>query len=367
MHPHLPPPPPPTLLTDKNDLLLWSQLKDAGLPPKMYQCVHDNLVLNNVGVDCIHYLFDDYECRAFIAFEYPDDVLYAYDRLIPTAFKADLWRYCVLYKYGGAYMDIKLGFIGGGGGGGGGGGVSLRTIVERWLGSGGGVRNGGGLFVLERDEVGLWPTGRFGLHNAFIITKPKNPILLECIYRIVSASKIGVGGGEVTDAYDVGWMTRPLFITGPGLLGDVWRWWRSGVDGAAVADSYATMVHYFRLFFEGDGCIGYFVDGDGDGDGDRDGDGEYIKLLKVYEDYQEEYHHMMTHTNCVPHYTLLWSNGLVWRGGPPGVPPPNGGATLDRPKGASPGVPPPNGGATLDRPTGGSAGGTAPQRRSYAR
>ena len=64
------------------------------------------------------------------------------------------------------------------------------------------------------------------------------------------------------------------------------------------------------------------MDGDGDGEGDRDGDGEYIKLLKVYEDYQEEYHDMMTHTNCVPHYTLLWSNGLVWRGG---VPPPNGG------------------------------------------
>ena len=303
---------PPTSLTDKNELLLWSELKNAGLPPKMYQCVHGNLVLNNVGIDCIHYLFDDDECRAFIAREYPDDVLSAYDRLIPTAFKADLWRYCVLYKYGGVYLDIKLGFLGGGGGGGGG--VSLRAIVERWL-TGAGA--GDGLFVLERDAVGLWPAGRFGVHNAFIITKPKNPILLECIYRIVSASRIGDGNGGGTDAYGVGWMTRPLFVTGPGLLGDVWRWWRwrwrwrssSGVDGAMGADSYATMAPYFRLFFEGDGRIGYFMDGDGDGDG------EYIQLLKVYEDYQEEYHHMMRHTNCIPHYTILWSRGLVWRGG----------------------------------------------------
>ena len=40
---------------------------------------------------------------------------------------------------------------------------------------------------------------------------------------------------------------------------------------------------------------------------------KYIKLLKVYDGYQEEYHHMMRHVNCVPHYTVLWSRGLVWR------------------------------------------------------
>jgi hypothetical protein len=291
----------PSTATDENNDI-WSGLKNAGLPPKMYECVRGNLVLNNVGVDCIHYLFDDHECRAFIAREYPDDVLYAYDQLIPTAFKADLWRYCVLYKYGGVYLDIKLRFLfpyecSGDN-------VSLRAIVERWRG-GGGDGGGDGLFVLERDAVGLWPSGRFGIHNAFIITKPKNPILLECIYRIVSASKIG-GGWGVTDVNVVGWMTRPLFVTGPGLLGDVWRKILS-ID----ADSYATMAPYFRLFFEGDGRIGYF---NGDGDGDGDGDGEYIQLLKVYEDYQEEYHHMMSRMNCVPHYTVLWGRGLVWRG-----------------------------------------------------
>ena len=30
----------------------------------------------------------------------------AYNSLIPTAYKADLWRYCVLYKYGGIYGDL---------------------------------------------------------------------------------------------------------------------------------------------------------------------------------------------------------------------------------------------------------------------
>ena len=299
----------------------WHDLNSAGLPPKMYDCVHHNLSMNHVGFDCIHYLFNDDECRAFIAREYPSDVLDAYDNLIPTAFKADLWRYCVLYMYGGVYLDIKLLFCGGGG-------VSLRSIVERWMsvcdGGGGGGGCGGGLFVLERDAVGLWSPGRFGIHNAFIITKPKNPILLECIFRIVSASKVrGVGGGGgwggwgVTGAYDVGWMTRPLFVTGPGLLGDVWRWWHSRqCSGGDVPDSYATMAPYFRFFFEGDGRIGYLM-----------GVGRYVQLLKVYDGYHDEYNHIAVHR--VPHYTVLWSRGVVWGGGPPGVPP---------------GVPPPNDG-----------------------
>ena len=289
----------------------WHDLKSAGLPPKMYDCVRDNLLMNRVGVDCIHYLFNDDECRAFIAREYPSDVLDAYDNLIPTAFKADLWRYCVLYMYGGVYLDIKLQFCGGGGGGGGG--VLLRSIVERWTSGGGGGGDGGdggGLFVLERDAVGLWSPGRFGIHNAFIITKPKNPILLECIFRIVSASKSG--GWGVTGAYDVGWMTRPLFVTGPGLLGDVWRWWhsRQTSGGGDVPDSYATMAPYFRFFFEGDGRIGYLMDG-----------GRYVQLLKVYDGYHDEYNHIAVHR--VPHYTVLWSRGVVWRG----VRPPTAGAS----------------------------------------
>ena len=90
---------------------LWCYLKNAGLPPKMYECVRNNLILNQVGEDCIHYLFNDSDCRAFILKEYPPDVLIAYDRLIPTAFKADLWRYCVLYKYGGVYLDVKYGGV----------------------------------------------------------------------------------------------------------------------------------------------------------------------------------------------------------------------------------------------------------------
>ena len=238
----------------------------------------------------------------------------------------------MLYKYGGVYLDVKLG-----------GfrppatdvpnkpaqasGVTLRDIVvrgypppdggstfnkpEQASGGGGGGGGGGGVFVLERDAVGLWPTGHHGIHNAFIITRPKNPILLECIFRIVSAAKNRrFARGGLDDDYSAGWMTRPLFVTGPGLLGDVWRGGFSAhAGGDVVPDSYATMAPYFRFFFEGDGVIGYYI-----------GDESYVHVFKVYDGYHEEYHHMMSHRNCVPHYTILWSRGLVW-----GVAPLNGG------------------------------------------
>jgi hypothetical protein len=364
---------------------MWYELKDAGLPPKMYECIRDNLTINRVGVDCVHYLFNDADCRAFIENEYPPDVLRAYDRLIPTAFKADLWRYCVLYKYGGVYLDVKYmwgvpppndgsdqaisspnqaisspnqaipspnqaipspnqaipspnqaisspnqaipspnqaisspnqaisspnhklqmtaecdevpppndssAIID----------VTLRAIVKRWL-DGGSLGGGVGsdeLLVLERDAIGLWPSGRFGIHNAFIITKPKNPLFLECIFRIVSSSKV-CGLGDTGGGGHTGWMTRPLFVTGPGLLGDVWRSVRVGSGAGLVCDSYATMAPYFLFFFEGSGVIGYYK-----------GHDSYVKIFKVYDEYRDMM--MLNHIDFVPHYTILWSQGLVWK------------------------------------------------------
>ena len=43
----------------------------------------------------------------FIKSHFSKRVLYAYDKLIPGAFKADLWRYCIIYINGGIYIDIK--------------------------------------------------------------------------------------------------------------------------------------------------------------------------------------------------------------------------------------------------------------------
>lgn len=52
--------------------------------------------------------FDDVDCRSFIKTNFDVNVVEAYDILIPGAFKADLFRYCYLYKYGGCYFDYKI-------------------------------------------------------------------------------------------------------------------------------------------------------------------------------------------------------------------------------------------------------------------
>jgi mannosyltransferase OCH1-like enzyme len=51
------------------------------------------------------YYFDDTEAEQSIK-DISRKLYRAYKSLIPSAFKSDFWRYCMLYKYGGCYSDI---------------------------------------------------------------------------------------------------------------------------------------------------------------------------------------------------------------------------------------------------------------------
>jgi inositol phosphorylceramide mannosyltransferase catalytic subunit len=50
--------------------------------------------------------YDDARIDQFLKEEYPPDVFNAYSKLAIGAAKADFFRYAVLYKYGGVYVDI---------------------------------------------------------------------------------------------------------------------------------------------------------------------------------------------------------------------------------------------------------------------
>jgi len=50
--------------------------------------------------------YDDDRVEAFFANEFGGDVLRAYQKLNIGAAKADMFRYAVLYKFGGVYLDI---------------------------------------------------------------------------------------------------------------------------------------------------------------------------------------------------------------------------------------------------------------------
>lgn len=184
---------------------------DKKLPPKMKEYVER---LKAENPEFTHHLYDDEDCRNFIKTNFDSDVLEAYDTLIPGAYKADLWRYCVLYKYGGIYLDIKFKSENG---------FKLIELTDKEY------------FVLERpyfdnishseelkiinnpnyykniynriDSV-VWKNKEIGLYNAVMSCKQNSPILLECINQIVSNVKNKYYGHN------------PLYPTGPGLLGE---------------------------------------------------------------------------------------------------------------------------------------------------
>ena len=124
-----------------------------------------------------YFLFDDNDCREFIKNNFDSIILNAFDSLIPGAYKADLWRYCVLYINGGFYLDIKYS------------GINNFRFIE----------------LSEKEQWVLDIDGN-NIYNAFIATLPKNELLLKCINQIVENVKNKYYGGSCVDP------------TGPGLV-----------------------------------------------------------------------------------------------------------------------------------------------------
>ncbi len=152
------------------------------LPANMEKAVKE-IIKTNPEFD--HYLYDDNDCELFIKEHFSDTVYYAFKSLIPGAYKADLWRYCVLYKYGGIYLDIKFVPVEG---------FKFINLVNQEY------------FTMDRPQFFL---NRLGIYNAFIIAKPNNVLLMDAINSIVdnvARQKHGYNS---------------LYPTGPGLLGDL--------------------------------------------------------------------------------------------------------------------------------------------------
>ena len=145
------------------------------LPPLMQQN-YNYLVESNPKIN--FHLYDENDCRNFISDNFEIEVLNAYDSLIPCSYKSDLWRFCVLYKKGGIYMDIKYKCVNN---------FKFIELTEEEH------------FVRDRvNEL---------VYTALIVTLPNNEIMRKCIYSIVE---------NVRDKY---YGNNPLYPTGPGLLG----------------------------------------------------------------------------------------------------------------------------------------------------
>ena len=160
------------------------------IPTNIYQTWHTKLLppLMASSVNLIkilnprfnHYLYDDNDCREFIKNNFRPDVLNAYDTLIPGAYKADLWRLCILFINGGIYLDIKLACING---------FRLIELTEN------------NHFVKDRPDNSIF--------NTLMVSQKGNLFLYKAIRQIVA---------NVNNRY---YGKTPLSPTGPEMLGSL--------------------------------------------------------------------------------------------------------------------------------------------------
>ena len=169
--------------------LFYNKIFESVIPLKIYQAWHSDNIPKYV-MKCInsikknnpefeHFLYNDNTCREFIKDNFSKEILDTYDSLIPYAFKIDLWRYCILYKNGGIYLDIKF--------------FCINSFNFKYL----------------TDKEYFCKDVKFsngGVYNALIICKPNNEIMLKCIMQIVENVKNNYYGDNCLK------ITGPLMI-----------------------------------------------------------------------------------------------------------------------------------------------------------
>jgi mannosyltransferase OCH1-like enzyme len=143
--------------------------------PEVMKEYLQKLVDQNPGYTQVY--FDDDDCRNFINDYFPE-YLPEYDVLIPGAFKADLWRALVIYKYGGIYNDIGHKYI-----------TPIDEIV---------TDQDNIIFCTDDEKLPLR-----GIHNAFFASYPKSEIIKHVLKTVITNIR--------NRSYGIG----PLSITGP--------------------------------------------------------------------------------------------------------------------------------------------------------
>ena len=148
------------------------------IPLHIYQCWHDKKkmlksvrtsvkILKEQNPEFEHHLYDEKECRKFIADNFPPNVVEAYDSNTAHALKADLWKYCIMYKLGGVYIDSKY------------------TGMH------------GFKFIYLTDKEYFCrdiPRSLGAVYNAIFICKPGNPKMLSCVNQLVENTHKGYYG-----------------------------------------------------------------------------------------------------------------------------------------------------------------------------
>jgi hypothetical protein len=126
-------------------------ISDKHVPNKVFK------QFDEYAKDYRYTFYDDNQCELLLIENFSAAVIHKYRSLKNGAHKADLFRYCLLYLYGGIYMDVKT--------------VMIKDMKD----------------IFDNDSVMYVVLGREkrSLYNGIIVTPPRNPIILHAINSIV--------------------------------------------------------------------------------------------------------------------------------------------------------------------------------------
>ena len=135
--------------------------------------------------DYEYVLHDKYDREEYIRTNFHSRIYEAYCKIVPGAFKADLWRYCILYLNGGVYSDVDMLCMG-----------KLDDFMKNDT-----------EFMATIDLNTNPIEGKHNVANGFIACSQYHGIMKYCIYRLVYNIENNVIGRGM------------LNFSGPGLLG----------------------------------------------------------------------------------------------------------------------------------------------------
>ena len=219
------------------------------LPPLMAEN-YEQLKKQNPNI-CFH-LYDEEDCAKFIEQSFDKEVLTAYEKLSPSSYKSDLWRFCILYIHGGIYLDIKYHTLNN---------FQLDELCYKEH------------FVIDRPNTkqnAWWNKDEQGIYTALIVVSPRNKILRQCIYAII----------ENVETYYYG--KNALYPTGPGLLGKKFFGENKGVH----------LLNSIELFHDENNAIIF----------------NNCKVLDVYDNYRKEQGEYQNNF----HYSVLWKQNSIY-------------------------------------------------------
>jgi len=168
----------------KIPLKIFQTWKSLMVKPEIYQTI---LKLQEDNPEYEYHFYGDEECKTYLLTYYGQEYVDAFNKIKPGAFKADFWRYAVLAREGGVYIDLDIVLE-----------KPLREIINPDT----------ELYIIK--DKGWWSNG---IYQAFLACVPGQPVLVktlqQCLYNLKTES--------------MGNYISTMSITGPIMMGNVYN------------------------------------------------------------------------------------------------------------------------------------------------